>query len=76
MNILTSLRNLFGPRPSSSPADETWRRGYNAFEAGKKHLAARRDQDAVACFDTAVESGHSDPWPRNFLSVKSVSISW
>jgi tetratricopeptide (TPR) repeat protein len=61
MNILTSLRKLFQLQPRSSPADEAWLRGYRAFEAGKKHFAARREEEAVASFDTAVDCGHSNP---------------
>jgi tetratricopeptide (TPR) repeat protein len=61
MNILTSLRNLFRPQHISSPEDKTWLRGLNAFEAGKKQSVARRDQEAVASFDTAFQCGRSDP---------------
>jgi tetratricopeptide (TPR) repeat protein len=61
MNPLNSLFNLFRRKPSvSKEANERWHRGYHAFEAGKKHFAKRRDQEAVDCFDTAVECGFED----------------
>ena len=61
MNPLNTLLNLFRKKPSvSTEADKRWLRGYNAFEAGKKHFSERRDQDAVDCFDTAVECSFED----------------
>jgi hypothetical protein len=61
MNPLNSLVNLFRKTPSvSTEANERWLRGYHAFEAGKKHFAARRDQEAVDCFDTAEECGSEE----------------
>lgn len=61
MNPLSSLLNLFRKKPSASTkANARWLQGYHAFEAGKKHFAERRDQEAVDCFDTAVECGFED----------------
>ena len=61
MNPLSSLLNLFRKKPSASTeANERWLQGYHAFEAGKKHFAERRDQEALDCFDTAVECGFED----------------
>ena len=55
------LLNLFKRKPTgSTEANQRWIRGYEAFEAGKKHFAAGRDKDAVDCFDTAVECGFEE----------------
>jgi len=37
-----------------------WLEGYHAFEDGKGHYSARRDQEAVDCFDKAIECGLED----------------
>lgn len=61
MNPLSSLLNLFRKKPSvSTEANERWLQAHHAFEVGKKHFADRRDQEAVDCFDKAVECGFED----------------
>jgi len=61
MNPLRSFLNLFGAKPKpSTAANQQWLQGYEAFEAGKRHYAGRRHEEAVACFDEAVECGFED----------------
>lgn len=61
MNLLSSLLNFFRKKPSASTeAAAIWLRGYKALEAGKEHCAAKRDQQALDCFDTAIECGFKD----------------
>ena len=61
MNPLTSLLSFFKTKPSvATEGNKKWRRGYNAFEAGKKHYAEQRTEEALDCFDTAVECGFED----------------
>jgi tetratricopeptide (TPR) repeat protein len=58
--ITVAALNLFRKKPSSSPEDEKWLRGYNALEAGKKHYIEQRTEQALDCFDTAIECGLGD----------------
>jgi tetratricopeptide (TPR) repeat protein len=58
--ITVAALNLFKKTPSSSPEDEKWLRGYNALEGGKKHYIEERTEQALDCFDTAIECGHGD----------------
>lgn len=61
MNPLNSLLNIFRKKPSASTeTNDKWMRGYNAFKAGKKHFAEHRNQEAIECFDTAIECGFED----------------
>ena len=55
--ITVAALDLFRKKPSSSAEAEKWLRGYNALEAGKKHFAEERTEQALDCLDTAIECG-------------------
>jgi tetratricopeptide (TPR) repeat protein len=58
--ITVAALDLFRKKPISSPEAQKWLRGYNALEAGKKHYAEKRTEQALDCFDTAIECGLGD----------------
>lgn len=56
MNLFSFLVKLFGPETTEkSEADQRWLRGYKAIESGKIHFLNRRAQEALECFDVAIE---------------------
>lgn len=59
MKLLTIFRNFFSPSNKVSSTDQTRLKGYQAYMAGKKYYLVQNYEDAVACFDTAVDCGFS-----------------
>jgi tetratricopeptide (TPR) repeat protein len=58
MNPLITILNLFKTKDSGqSEANKQCCEGYNAFERGKRHYLAGRDQnqEALDCFDKAID---------------------
>jgi len=61
MNPLNRLLSVFKKKPTSpTEADKRWLQGYQAFKAGKKSFAEKRDQEALEYFDIAIECGIQD----------------
>jgi tetratricopeptide (TPR) repeat protein len=77
MNPFTGLTSLFKRNPSgSTEANKRWLQGYKAFEDGKKYFAERRDQEAVDCFDTAVENGFEGATLFSLRASCLQSLEW
>lgn len=77
MNPLRSLLSPFRKKPSASAdANEKWLQGYHAFEAGKEHFAKRRDQEALDCFDTAVECGFENEVVFSLRGLCLQALEW
>ena len=71
------LLDLFRKKPSvSAEANERWLHGHRAFEAGKKHFAARREQEAVGCFDAALEYGFETAALFSLRGTCLQSLGW
>src|SRR5262249_20484989 len=60
-NSMKGLFNLFKRKPKeSAEANRKLLEGGLVFEHGKSHYLAHRDQEAVNCFDKAIECGLED----------------
>jgi hypothetical protein len=61
MKSLSSFfKSLRTERNEPSEEAKLWKRGYEAYQAGKKCFMEKQDKEALRCFDAAVDLGFTE----------------